>query len=440
MEDNEKIINAEETPVAEETSIAEEVPAAEEPVLPEREEGEPTDEEFDAPDEPVPAPKKKTRVLAGVLAVVIVIAMILGIAQPFGMKKGNQKSGIFYAASGIPTDAVLLKAGGVEVSAERYFYWLASACTAVSYYMGEGVGFDADTGAGETYADFCRTYALGSVQEYAAIEAWAEQFGWTLSEEENAAIEEEIAAYQEQYGDFIFNYWGFGPDTMRYLYRMNIFYQKAQEAAVTEGGELYPAAEEIAAFREASGYMEADQIFLATIDLATGEPLSDEVKAEKRAKLEALRAEILAAEDIEAAFTALADENSEDTGRAAYPEGYVFNDDTGFVTEFTDAAKSIAVGEVSEIAESEMGYHLLLRKELSDEDLLKNGNYFEQIMDKTTAAQELKYSKTFEEKVAGMDIGAFNDAVNAERDALLQAYQEQQTAAGESGEDEATAN
>ena len=460
MEENEKIINTEEAPAVEEVpsvkeiSAVEEVPAAEEsteaeealaeePTLPEREEGEPTDEEFDVPDEPVPAPKKKTRVLAGALAVLVVVAMVLGIAQPFGMKRGSNKSGIFYAATGIPTDAVLMKVDDRAVTAERYFYWLASACNAVSYYMGEGVGFDSDTGTGETYADFCRTYALGSVQEYAAIEAWAEQFGWTLSEEENAAIEDELAAYQEQYGDFIFNYWGFGPDTMRYLYRMNIFYQKAQTAAQTADGELFPSEEEIAAYREETGYMKADQIFLATIDLTTGEALSDEAKAEKKARMEELRAEVLASDDIAATFAKLADENSEDTGRAAYPDGYVFNDATGFVTEFTDAAKSVEVGEVSAIAESEMGYHLLLRKELSDEELLKNGNFFEILMDKTTAAQEIRYSKTFENEVAAMDIGAFNETVLAERDALLQTYQAAQTGgdgSGNAGEDEAGAN
>ena len=453
MEDNEKIMTPEECPAeehpvaeevsteevtAEEISVTEEV-SAEEPMLPAQEEGEPTDEEFDVPDEPIPAPKKRTRIAAGVLAVLVVIAMILGIAQPFGMKRGSSRSGIFYEATGIPADAVLMKVDGRAVTAERYFYWLASACNAVSYYMGEGVNFDDDIGTGESYAEFCRTYALGSVQEYAAIETWAEQFGWTISEEESAAIEEELASYQEEYGDFIFDYWGFGADTMRYLYTMNCFYQKAQDAAKTAGGELYPTAEEINAYREESGYMKADQIFLATIDLETGEALSDAVKAEKKAKLEALYEEIMAADDVLAVFTKLADENSEDTGRAAYPDGYVFNDETGFVTEFTDAAKNLAVGEVSGIVESEMGYHLLLRKELNDEELLADGAYFEQLMDRTTAAQEIRYSKTFESKVAAMDIGVFNDAVNAKRDALLQDHQASQSEEDADG-DEAEPN
>ncbi|MFQ6977036.1 MAG: peptidylprolyl isomerase [Oscillibacter sp.] len=59
-------------------------------------------------------------------------------------------------------------------------------------------------------------------------------------------------------------------------------------------------------------------------------------------------------------FAELADEYSEDPGRESHPTGYTFT--TGsMVQEFEDAAYALSEGEVSEVVESSLGYHILLR-------------------------------------------------------------------------------
>lgn len=119
------------------------------------------------------------------------------------------------------------------------------------------------------------------------------------------------------------------------------------------------------------GFISADHILIMTVDPATGQPLDDETVAQKRATAEDLLAQLRASDDPVTLFSALADEYSEDTGRAANPDGYTFNENSGFVTEFTDAAYALAEGEISDIVESMYGYHILLRKPLDRTDAVQ---------------------------------------------------------------------
>ena len=96
--------------------------------------------------------------------------------------------------------------------------------------------------------------------------------------------------------------------------------------------------------------------------MTTGEALTDEQKAEKKALAEELVEKLnsYTGDDIASYFAELADEYSEDPGRETYPTGYTFT--TGsMVQEFEDAAYALSEGEVSEVVESSRGYHILLR-------------------------------------------------------------------------------
>ena len=89
---------------------------------------------------------------------------------------------------------------------------------------------------------------------------------------------------------------------------------------------------------------------------------TDEQKAEKKALAEELVEKLnsYTGDDIASYFAELADEYSEDPGRESHPTGYTFT--TGsMVQEFEDAAYALSEGEVSEVVESSLGYHILLR-------------------------------------------------------------------------------
>ena len=138
--------------------------------------------------------------------------------------------------------------------------------------------------------------------------------------------------------------------------RSDYLYSALEELAATEGSSLYATDEQLIAYAAKQGYMTADHILLLTRDMSTYQELDDETKAEKKA---------LAEDDLIGYFTELADEYSEDSGRAGNPEGYTFGSGQ-MVEEFESAAAALGEGEVSEIVESYYGYHIILRKPLDE--------------------------------------------------------------------------
>ncbi|MDO4710589.1 MAG: peptidylprolyl isomerase [Peptostreptococcaceae bacterium] len=91
------------------------------------------------------------------------------------------------------------------------------------------------------------------------------------------------------------------------------------------------------------------------------EPLSDQEKAEKLKKAEEILAKARSGED----FAKLAEENSEDPGSAISGGDLGFFSPGAMVKEFNDKAFSMEVGEISDIIETEFGYHIIY---LTDKD------------------------------------------------------------------------
>lgn len=105
----------------------------------------------------------------------------------------------------------------------------------------------------------------------------------------------------------------------------------------------------------------AKQIFLSSTDSA-GYQLSTAVKAEKENRLWGIYYKI---KNGEASFDDMMFRYSEDSGLKAYPDGYTFRRGE-MVKAFEDAAFSMEKGEMSEVVESELGYHIILVTEKLD--------------------------------------------------------------------------
>ena len=367
------------------------------------------------------------------LALALVLMMSLA-ACGGAMSEGSRTDGIFYEATGVSPDAVLMRVDGVDVNAESYFYQLYNMVSNIVMYCGAD-GFDGDSGDGRTFAELCREYTMQSVKEIAVVETLAKENGLTLNAEQLAQLEEEIAAYEGEYGEFGFRYMGITRETMEELYKAFGCYDLLNESVYVEGSALAPTEEDLLAYAEESGLMKADHILLMTMDINTGAALDEAAKQAQYAKAEEILAQLQAAEDLETLFAELGDAFSEDTGRIAYPEGYVFGEGE-MVIEFENAAKELAVGEISGIVESTYGYHILLRKALSAEEILADGNYFSSVLKKSTDGAKVEYSDIFNEKVAQLDLGAFYTAVSDARDTLYTEYLAEQEANADSSEAE----
>lgn len=369
-------------------------------------------------------------------ALLLTLLLALSLAACGGMSTGSRTDGIYYEATGISPDAVLLRIDGVDVTAERYFYWLYNSVSNAAAYCG-AEGFASDAGDGRTYAEICLEFTVEAAKEYALVERWAKEYGLTLTEEELAEVTEQVDAYAEQYGDFGFQYMGVTRETMEYLYTQFSHYDKLKAEVLTEGGALAPTEEELTAYAEESGLMMADHILLATSDLATGAALSDEEVKAQYEKAEDILHELREAEDLPSRFKLMADEYSEDPGRAVYPDGYVFGEGE-MLQEFEDAAKTLAVGELSGIVQTSAGYHILLRKEIPASALLTEDGYFTYLLEQKAEEAEIEYSDLYNEQVLNMDMGAFYTSVSDARAALYEEYQASQTADDDGGEAESS--
>ena len=151
-----------------------------------------------------------------------------------------------------------------------------------------------------------------------------------------------------------------------------------QDKYFGEGTQGYPTDAEVKTYAEDElGYYRAKHILLLTKDMTqtvtnddgtTGyAPLDDETIAQKKAKADELLQQLRASDDPIALFDQLMNENSEDTGLAANPDGYTTSKGA-MVPEFEQAALALKDGEISGIVESVYGYHIILRLPLNPSD------------------------------------------------------------------------
>lgn len=126
---------------------------------------------------------------------------------------------------------------------------------------------------------------------------------------------------------------------------------KENEAKEEEVKKYYD--DRISAFTKSE--VKASHILISTKDSVTGAVLSDEEKAKK----EKLAREILEKAKSGKNFAELAKAHSEDPGSAKQGGdlGYFTRD--RMVKPFSDAAFSLKVGEISDLVESEYGYHII---------------------------------------------------------------------------------
>ncbi len=312
------------------------------------------------------------------LAAALALVLTLSLAACGGSKElsaGTITEGVCYELSGISPDADAMTVDGVAVPMDLYFYNLCYAASYMESFMrmyGMALDWEMEIEEGQSVLDAVRLSALDNVKSFAVLETLARENDVILSEEDIAALEElraetiESIGGEEAYRAELAKV-GLREESYERMLRSDYLYSALGELAATEGSALYPTEDKLLAYAAEQGYMTADHILLLTKDMTTYEPLDEETIAAQKALAEELKAKLDAytGDDLTAYFTELADEYSEDSGRAANPVGYTFGSGQ-MVEEFESTAAALAEGEVSEIVESYYGYHIILRKPLDE--------------------------------------------------------------------------
>ena len=313
-----------------------------------------------------------------ILAAALSLALLVSLAACGGKDRfdaGKVEEGVCYQLTGIAPDAVAMRVDGIDVPMDMYFYNLCYAASYMESYMNMysmDLDWSMELQEGETVLDVTKDSILENTKSFAVIEKLAQENNVILDEAALSELETERAETVESLGGeesyrAELAKLGLSEETYDRMCRSDYLCSALEELAATEGSSLYATDEQLIAYAAEQGYMTADHILLLTRDMSTYQELDDETKAEKKALAEELKAKLDAytGDDLIGYFTELADEYSEDSGRAGNPEGYTFGSGQ-MVEEFESAAAALGEGGVSEIVESYYGYHIILRKPLDE--------------------------------------------------------------------------
>ena len=278
---------------------------------------------------------------------------------------------IALAATGIPGDTTVLTVDGVDVDAGTLFYWMMRSADQISQYA--ALDWTTEIKDGQTLAGYLTDTAVDMVKLHQVIFNHAEEKGVTLTEDERASFENQMANMAAQMGQqlggadgqrayqYYLGYQGQDDALFRRIQEAQYLVTGLRTALYGEGGELAPTAEEFAQWADENGIYRAKHI------LVTAEPVKDDAgnvtddgMAAALTKAQELRAKLKENNDDQAYFDLLMQSESTDPGLAQYPQGYVFGPGE-MVQEFYDGTAALAVGQVSEPVQTDYGYHIILR-------------------------------------------------------------------------------
>ena len=337
--------------------------------------------------------KHSTRLWAAALALVMALSALSGCGQKNPGSSGSSASGSgsgaptqpmdlsqvtdpWLAVSGIAGDETVVRLGEIEISASHYLYWLQRV---INDYLAQFGGqmttlpWDTEMVEGQTFGQFMQDQALELATLHALLRQMAQEENLTPDPAVAADVESQYVNMIMQAGDreelVIHALWGnlLSKELITWISENSDLSSQLRELYFGENSGHYPTDAEVMAYLEESGQYRAKHILLATIDLDTREPLDEEAVAQKKALADELLSQLRTAQEPIVLFDQLMNEYSEDSGLAANPDGYTTRKGK-MVAPFENAALALKSGEISDVVESDFGYHIILRLPMDPDD------------------------------------------------------------------------
>ena len=315
-------------------------------------------------------------------AILLALVLALGCMTGCGSKNGD----------------TVMSVEGVDVSFDEYMYYLKTAAsTLTSYYQsstGGGVDWEGVCifDKTKTNAEWCINEALYNAAQGCVIMSKGKSMNCLPTDEQLQTLDDNIATIRKNYEDqddpdaafeSALNGQGFTLDSFKQVNKINFTLANIFASLYGENGEKV-SDDTLKGYIDENGFMTSAHILFKTSEDVEGEDgktttkeLSDDAKAEKKAKAEKLAKELQAIKDDEQRkekFFEYMKEYSEDPGKESYPNGYCFTEGV-MVTEYTDATKALKDYEVSDVVESQHGYHIIMRLPTTASDVDVSNQY-----------------------------------------------------------------
>lgn len=277
------------------------------------------------------------RLLIGVAASLVIVGAMGLITEAQGNKTFVQQ------ASGLKGTEVVMTVNGEDVTTEEYLYMTAYAAQSLSYY---GItDLATELGEGMTAADFVAEQAKEQVIASAALRAWANEQGVTLTEEDMAVLQAQKDAYgSEAAFQQTLKMVGVSEELFDSLMSQELLYNHLYEIYCGEGGAMRPS--------------EADlEILAGEHKLVSAYLLSVDAAAEgAKEKMEKYAAQLTEAENKEELLATFAAELQCDAQVQTF--------DCCHSSPVNDALMALDMNEVSGVVEAEGGLHVMVRTDL----------------------------------------------------------------------------
>ena len=290
-------------------------------------------------------------------------------------------------------DEKVLSIGDREESWGDYFYLLYTQSEQIENYFDSmaayyGMRFSWDDPVEEdgktTYAEAVVESAGNLLKQLTALETFAAENKVEISDEMLAIIEkqkqEDISSVlgeegtQEAFFEYLRGIY-LSPEMYDRAVTQNVLYQECFNSLYGQNAEKV-SKETALNYLNENGYVSAAHILFLFNDPESGEVRDEETLAANKTRLESLVKELRGYPDQRArakAFLQKAADLSEDSGKAYYPEGYTYTPGT-MVPQFEDAVNSLAEYEISDVVETDYGYHVIMRLPLSADAVVELNN------------------------------------------------------------------
>ena len=267
----------------------------------------------------------------------------------------------------------VMTVNGNEVSWDEYMYWIGYATNQLDqYYSYSGTATDYEDSA---TTDIIFKDAKSALTEQHVILAKAAEMGLTVDEDEvNEVINNYISYYcgeegtEEDFAEVLSESYA-TVDTFKSMIESNFLYTDIINELYGENGADI-SEDDIKAYADENEYITATHILLLNTN-EDGEELSEKEQSKLKAQAQGFVDELNDIKDdakrLER-FNELKAEYCQDTGKESYPDGYCFTTGT-MVEEFDSAARALGEYEVSDVVESDYGYHVIMRLPLKGSDL-----------------------------------------------------------------------